>query len=65
MKFRKTTSKTVARDLRAFADWLDKDGKAVDKKEVAGSLNEILDGLLGDDAFGTEGQLDPRGDHRG
>lgn len=65
MKFRKTTSKTVARDLRAFADWLDKDAKDVDKKGVAGSLNEILDGLLGDDAFGTEGQCDPRGDHRG
>ncbi len=55
----------MARDLRAFADWLEKDGKAVDKKEVAGSLNEVLDGLLGDDAFGTEGQNDPRGDHRG
>ena len=28
------------------------------------ALNEMLDSLLNDDFFGTEGQLDPRGDHR-
>ncbi len=28
-------------------------------------LNEFLDRLLEQDAFGTEGQNDPRGDHRG
>jgi len=27
-------------------------------------LNSFLDQLLADDAFGTEGQNDPRGDHR-
>lgn len=28
-------------------------------------LNELMDALLADDFFGTEGQCDPRGDHRG
>ncbi len=64
MKFRKTTSKTVAQDLRAYADWLEKDAKPVTKKFAAEQLNIHLDVLLGDDAFGTEGQCDPRGDHR-
>lgn len=27
-------------------------------------FNDFLDGLASDDAFGTEGQLDPRGDQR-
>lgn len=63
MKFRKTTAKTVVRDLRAFADWLEAANDA-SKKEAASQLNEILDEFLGEDAFGTEGQLDPRGDHR-
>jgi len=28
------------------------------------SLNDILDDMLNNDFFGTEGQNDPRGDHR-
>lgn len=63
MRFRKTTAKTVVRDLRAFADWLETTNN-VSKKEAASQLNETLDEFLGEDAFGTEGQLDPRGDHR-
>ena len=27
-------------------------------------LNPMLDDMLGNDTFGTEGQNDPRGDHR-
>jgi hypothetical protein len=27
-------------------------------------LDSVLDSLLAEDFFGTEGQLDPRGDHR-
>lgn len=65
MKFRKTTSKTVARDLRAFADFLESDNAGeYDRKRAAADLNETLDALASDDAFGTEGQCDPRGDHR-
>lgn len=28
------------------------------------SINDMLDGLLGEDFFGTDGQQDPRGDQR-
>lgn len=65
MKFRKTTAKTVAKDLRAFADFLESDNAAkADKLLAAEGLNELLDEFYQDDAFGTEGQADPRGDHR-
>lgn len=65
MRYRRTTAKTVAEDLRAYASWLDKNAKPVDLRFAAENLNIHLDVLLGDDSFGTEGQLDPRGDHRG
>lgn len=63
-RFRKTTAKTVSKDLRAFASWIDEHAKDLEKRETADWLNDKLDELLGDDAFGTEGQIDPRGDHR-
>lgn len=31
---------------------------------LVGALNDLLDDLRRNDFFGTEGQLDPRGDHR-
>ena len=34
------------------------------EKFVADAFNQMLDTLLGEDFFGTEGQSDPRGDHR-
>lgn len=65
MRYRASTEKTVALDLRAFAAYLDhKDVPVAMKKDAAKWLNTKLDELLGDDAFGTEGQCDPRGDHR-
>lgn len=63
-KFRKTNAQTVVKDLRALADWLEKDGNTISKKQIAPIVNNICDSLLGEDAFGTEGQCDPRGDHR-
>ena len=36
-----------------------------DKLTIYEKLNQAWDDLLYDDFFGTEGQLDPRGDHRG
>lgn len=63
-KFRKTTAKTVVADLRALADWLEKDDHWVTKRQIAPIVNNICDSLLDEDAFGTEGQCDPRGDHR-
>jgi len=37
----------------------------IEEKEIwCSDLNEMLDNQLNDDFFGTEGQLDPRGDQR-
>ena len=35
------------------------------EKIISEEFNRMLDTLLGEDFFGTEGQCDPRGDHRG
>jgi hypothetical protein len=66
-KFRPTTARSVVADLKAFANYLsDPDPDMSDlRQEIASWLNRKLDELHGDDAFGTEGQCDPRGDHRG
>ena len=65
MKFRPTTTATVVEDLRTFATALDDpdlpDGLGA---EIAHWLNQKLDKLVRCDFFGTEGQHDPRGDHR-
>ena len=64
MKFRKTTHETVSRDLRAFASFLEEAHVSQrDRLAAAAHLNAVLDDMLGDDVFGTEGQCDPRGDH--
>lgn len=63
MKFRRSTHKTVAKDLIAFAKIV-KDERYANQVEIAVWLNDKLDEWLADDAFGTEGQCDPRGDHR-
>ncbi len=60
--FKRTTKSTLVKHLRAFADQLEKDKTA--DKELADKFNEWMDDLLGQDFFGTEGQCDPRGDHR-
>ena len=39
-----------------------KDAKQ-NEKFISVAFNVMLNGLLGDDFFGTEGQCDPRGDH--
>lgn len=40
------------------------DGKDFKIKIVSKEFNKMLDDLLEEDFFGTEGQCDPRGDHR-
>lgn len=55
---RKNADKVLARignDIR--------EGSAA-AKVLLYQLNEMLDGLAGSDFYGTEGQLDPRGDNR-
>lgn len=34
------------------------------RKEISALFNNFLDNILSQDGFGTEGQHDPRGDHR-
>ena len=53
----------VAEVMHRFADCLAQhDG--TDLEDIATWMNEMLDDLLHEDFFGTEGQDDPRGDHR-
>jgi len=60
-----TTERTLSDDLRELAAWIDADNcKDSERRELARWLNAKLDELLSEDAFGTEGQCDPRGDHR-
>ena len=61
-RFRKASSKSVAVVLRRFADYADRFPE--DARVIAEEVNKMLDELLEDDFFGTEGQIDPRGDHR-
>lgn len=68
-KFRPTTGNTLIADMRKFTNQVAKDMRenGIDKKELdqlAVEFNEWMDNLFGEDYFGTEGQLDPRGDHR-
>lgn len=60
------SGKVKAQNLRKVLEKLA--DMALDEGEtctiVCDALNEMLDELLENDFFGTEGQLDPRGDHR-
>lgn len=65
--YRPTTGATLAHDLERFADFVATRMDPTDdetRNELAAWLNKKLDSLLASDAFGTEGQQDPRGDHR-
>lgn len=65
MKFRPTTAATLADDLSRFSTYLtDPDTPEDLLVEISAWLNKKLDQLHNQDAFGTEGQCDPRGDHR-
>jgi hypothetical protein len=64
MQFRKTTPKTFVVDLAAFVTLVKAwPAEALDE-DLAAWFNRKMDELLVQDAFGTEGQCDPRGDHR-
>lgn len=57
--YKKLTSKTLAITFIRILQLSKSDREVVAKK-----FNEALDDLLDEDFFGTEGQCDPRGDHR-
>jgi hypothetical protein len=59
----KLTAKNVATVLRRMAEQCEDD--EADAAIYAEVTERMLDDLLNADFFGTEGQCDPRGDHRG
>lgn len=52
--------KIVLTRLIAFTEQTDKESAGI----LSARLNDFLDDLKGDDFFGTEAQMDPRGDGR-
>lgn len=63
-EFRKTNGHSIKDDLRAFGKWLDEEVGPRQRTHAAKGFNTWMDVLLREDFFGTEGQSDPRGDHR-
>lgn len=59
MRMTRKNARTV---LTAIADQIEESKE--DAEVYCRVLNELLDELLGEDFFGTEGQCDPRGDRR-
>lgn len=57
----KVTRERLDRVWRQFVDYAERKD---DLPLVAEKLYELLDGLMDEDYFGTEGQCDPRGDQR-
>lgn len=64
MKFKPATAATVVDVVRRFADFLSREPETM-RRVWAGDINAMFDRAVTEDAFGTEGQNDPRGDHRG
>lgn len=60
--FRRMNRKNARKALLRLADMIEQDDH--DGPVLINELNSMLDDLLADDFFGTEGQNDPRGDHR-
>lgn len=62
-KFKRATARTVVAILDTFSAQVQMMSEE-DRKYVAQAVNDMLNELMTDDFFGTEGQLDPRGDPR-
>lgn len=60
---KRATGKNVSTVLRRFADYIDS-LPVRERVLFARDVNTMLDGICDVDGFGTEGQCDPRGDHR-
>lgn len=58
----KMTKKNADKVLARIGSSIRNDKSAA--KVLLYQLNEMLDGLCDSDFYGTEGQLDPRGDNR-
>ena len=60
---KQATAANIHKVLVNFGAWV-KDQPLQTRQEVAADINVMLDDILNEDGFGTEGQSDPRGDHR-
>lgn len=60
---KKATAKNVADVLRRFAAFVEQE-PVEQRRLFAQDVNIMLDNIADQDGFGTEGQLDPRGDQR-
>jgi hypothetical protein len=60
---KRATSKNVVAVLEKLTDFVRKEDKDV-QKLIAAQVDAMLDEMAAGDLFGTEGQLDPRGDGR-
>lgn len=59
----RTTRSNLAEVLVRFSSWVLSEPKE-SQELIVKDLNKLLDSYRDEDAFGTEGQLDPRGDQR-
>ena len=50
--------------LNKWMDQLEQENNQEEIEDVCACLNGVLDDYMSEDAFGTEGQNDPRGDRR-
>jgi len=61
---KRATVKNVVAVVRKLANLIEAEPDKRAKAVWARDVNEFLDALSDQDAFGTEGQCDPRGDQR-
>lgn len=62
MAVKRVTPKNLPKIMANIVEFVEKDKR--DGREFCYLFEKFLDDLLSQDFFGTEGQLDPRGDHR-
>jgi hypothetical protein len=60
----KMTKRNAKKVLAGIEEFILKPSNPEDSKHMLEAMNRMLDDLLTEDFFGTEGQLDPRGDQR-
>lgn len=59
-----TTKENVIEVLKNFIGQLEDPNTGLVDDVLVGEVDDIMERLRCDDAFGTEGQCDPRGDQR-
>lgn len=63
MKYKDLNKRNFVKVLEAIEEMYDKSSDEEKDVWVEG-LDDMLDNMWADDFFGTEGENDPRGDHR-